>query len=115
MEAKKLEWFVYCESFNRGRIERHNVFNHYSVIKDLQKALKKYRDNRPAFLEEAKHIFMYHYWSKCEWEIILSAWPPSKKCKEEKIDVFDQLQLNWDAFCDYLWENRALLKKIKLE
>ena len=54
---------------------------------------------------------MYYYWSKCEWEIILSAWPSRKDFNEEKIDVFDQINLNWDRFADYVWENRKDIKK----
>ena len=53
---------------------------------------------------------MYYFWSKCEWEIILSDWPPSDTFCKEKIDVFDQVMLNWDIFVDYIWNNRQYIK-----
>jgi hypothetical protein len=33
--------------------------------------------------------------------------------RDEKIDVYDQVRLNWDVFIDWLWENRKELKKKK--
>lgn len=54
-----------------------------------------------------KHCY---YWSKCEWEIILSHWPPRKNAQELKIDVYDQVMLNWPIFCDYIWANKDEFK-----
>lgn len=44
---------------------------------------------------------MYYFWSKTEWEVIVSPWVG--KGGDEKIDVYDQLKLNWDKFVDYVW------------
>lgn len=58
------------------------------------------------FLEEEIHAFKtfndykdfiiktsrYKFWSKCEYEIILSDWP--KNGSELKIDVYNQIMLN---------------------
>lgn len=57
-----------------------------------------------------KTDLMYYYWSKCEWEIILSHWSEHKDGPSYKIDVFDQIELNWDRFCDYVWEHRTEFK-----
>lgn len=43
----------------------------------------------------------YYFWSKCEWEIIICPWVG--KADDIKIDVYDQLMLNWDKFVDYVW------------
>lgn len=40
---------------------------------------------------------MYYYWSKCEWEVIVSAWPP-RDGSDKKIDVYSQLKANWEQF-----------------
>ena len=108
-----LVWNTYVEEFNAKRMEVHNVFEHYGVMEDLRKAAKKYKDDKDAFAEQLRRTLMYHYWSKCEWEIILSPWPERKDFREEKIDVFDQVQLNWDVFLDYVWEHRKELEKWK--
>ena len=43
---------------------------------------------------------LYYFWSKCEWEIVVSEWP--NNTKGSKIDVFTQLRLNWDEFINYV-------------
>ena len=54
---------------------------------------------------------MYYFWSKCEYEIIITCWPKWDKFKEEKIDVYSQLNLNWDKFVNYIWENKKEILK----
>lgn len=39
----------------------------------------------------------YYFWAKCEYEVIVSAWPP-KDGVERKIDIYTQLTENWDVF-----------------
>lgn len=108
-----LTWNVYVSNWNGKKIETHNIFEHTGLMEDLLKAARKYKDDRDSFTESARTSLMYYYWSKCEWEIILSHWPPRKDAREEKIDVWDQINLNWDHFMDYLWENRKELTKRK--
>lgn len=105
-----LEWNVYYENFNAREIQETNIFSHGSFLTDLKKAHKKYKDNREAFEKEVKSSLMYWYWSKCEWEIIISDWPPSDRVPAIKVDVYDQVMLNWNVFMDYLWEHREELR-----
>lgn len=44
---------------------------------------------------------MYYMWSKCEYEIILSPW--TGRADDIKIDVYDQIMMNFDKFVDYVW------------
>ena len=46
---------------------------------------------------------MYYFWSKCEWETIIYPWVGDDKAAK-KIDVFWQLENNWNRFVEYLWE-----------
>ena len=109
---KDLVWNVYVGNFNSGRIEVHNVFDHFRVWQDLCKAARKYKDSeRSLFEEEVRKTMMYYYWSKCEWEVTIDHWPHSDRRKDLKVDVYDQVRLNWRIFCDYLWENRAVLRR----
>ena len=77
---------------------------------------------------------MYQYWSRSEYEVVVTSWPPyikvenieemksevekhNSECNWEqvrisptltvakKIDVFEQLNMNWEQFIDYVWEN----------
>ena len=110
-----LEWNLYYGDFNSGKIEVRNVFNHGSFLMDLGKDARKYKDDKEKFLERLRSHLMYYYWSKCEWEVVISHWPPSdnERYKAIKIDVFDQVMMNWPHFSEYVWEHRRELSKIK--
>ena len=120
-----LEWNVIVSDFNGGEIVTHNVFYHYSLIQDLGKTLRKLSrkkdmteaEKRQEFADNLKTDMMYYYWSKSEWEVIVSHWPPGppERFRDAKIDVYDQVMLNWDKFVDYAWNNRKLIMKLAKE
>ena len=100
-----MKWFVFVESVNRKEIYEMNVFDHGSFTADLEKFLKK-RPTREELSEELRHITMYYFWSKCEWEVLLTSWVHGGRddAPKLKIDVYDQLKMNWDHFVDYVWQ-----------
>lgn len=108
-----LEWNVYVGDFNSSVIEVYNIFDHWSFYNDCLKNKKKNGKDREAFFEEMRKDLMYYYWSKCEWEIILQHWPTREDFHDLKIDVYDQVRLNWDAFTDYVWAHLGELKKLE--
>jgi hypothetical protein len=63
----------------------------------------------PVTFEEFKKFVQsesqYQFWSRCEYEIILSDWPPSNPPVEEKWDVYDQIMMNLDIVTTLLIEN----------
>ena len=105
-----LEWNVYVSDFNGKKIETHNIFDNGGLELDCKQNYKKNKDDREAFLDRLRKDLKYWYWSKCEWEIILSHWPPRKDAREEKIDVYGQIMLNWKLFSDYVWVHRDEFK-----
>ena len=112
-EPCKFEWNVYVADFNSRRIKTHNIFANTRFVDDIRKAAQKFGEDREGFAEEVRKSLMYFYWSKCEWEIILQSWPPKDDFRDEKIDVYDQVMLNWPRFVDYVWENRKEFGKRK--
>ena len=110
----ELTWNVFYS--DADRIEPHNIFKHGRLMDDLRKAYRKYgrgkNPDRGAFLEDVRRSLMYYYWSKCEWEIVLDHWPHSDRKQARKVDVYDQIRLNWEHFCNYLWDNREALKHV---
>ncbi len=106
---RMLTWKVYCEEFNKGEIREVNIFDHRTFCECCKQHAKKFKDDKEAFAEAVRKDLMYYFWSKCEWEIILSAWPPRKNFRESKIDVYDQVMLNWNVFIDWLWEHKKEL------
>lgn len=135
-----LFYYVYVENINKRKIEKYNVLND-GIIDEFKKRMKEQdiRDKNK-FGEMVEQVIMYHYWSRSEWEIILTDWPPHIKAEEltrlneesnkyqkdyghepysysvvlstaEKIDVYDQVMMNWTIFIDYAWENlKGVLK-----
>ena len=71
------------------------LVNRYKRLKkkDRPLSLKKFIE------DEAR----YQWWSRCEYEIILSDWPPHGV--EEKWDVFKQIMMNIDIITEILEEN----------
>ena len=106
-----MKWLAYYQSFNGKEITTFNIFDHPGVLQDCKKAYRKFKNDRDKFFEEVQSTLMYHYWAKCEYEIILSPWMSNNKEEiEEKIDVYQQVKMNWEPFCDYVWEHRADFK-----
>ena len=105
-----LEWNVFVENFNAQRIETYNIFDHGGFFKECQQYLReavvvKKQYDRNELAEKIRRSLQYYFWSKCEWEIILSAWPPTDRVQPRKIDVYTQVMMNWDAFFTYILEH----------
>lgn len=111
---KELVWNVYVHNVNQDTIELYNIFQHRSFCKSLYKAkvkyLKKDNFNFEYFMEEVRKELMYYFWSKCEWEILIKAWVGGKV--EKRIDVYDQVIMNWELFKEYMHKNYKHLKKV---
>ena len=104
-----LEWKVYYHDFNRKEIVPYNVFEHGSFLEDCKKNARKNSKDFYLFCDRLQRDLMYWFWSKCEWEIVLKPWVGI--AREEKIDVYDQVMLNWDQFCKYTWNHGAELRR----
>ena len=101
MKLKNKHWYVFFYNFNKGCIETYDVLQHGRLIEDLKKLARKKLD-KATFKEELRKSLMHYFWAKCEYEIIISAWPPNENAKDEKVDIYSQIMLNYDAFCDYI-------------
>lgn len=109
---KELQWYVYTENINKREIEIYNIFDHSSFKKDIINSFNEnwnesdIIESAIAFREKVKNIVSYYFSGKCEWEIILSDWPPAPEGKfnKKKISVYDQLMLNWNPFTNYIIE-----------
>lgn len=128
---KILSWNVFVEDFNAKCIKTYNVLNR-GIVEEIIKRTKNIND-REQFANEIRSIIMYHYWSKSEWEIIVTDWPTHMDVKDvyrlvddiedhekrygtkpysviprlkvsEKLDVYEQVHINWSHFIDYLWK-----------
>lgn len=110
----KLEWYVYVEDINKRKIEPFNVFDSgrfYKCLLALKKEMKKDNVDFDYFSSQLDKDAKYCFWAKCEYEIYLSSMFTHDDFK--KVDVYAQLQLNWDKFARYVYDNIKLVKEIK--
>lgn len=127
-KTKNLEWNVFRYNINARKIEKYNVFSHGGFLKELAKFPK----DRTIFEDRLRREAQYYFWSKCEMEVVITSWPPYIDTEEyqrltkennehiakrgepprvlnvcptvgEKIDIYEQLILNWDMFVEYTW------------
>lgn len=86
----------------------HDELESYDVVPRFVDSIKRYikPKDRPKTKEDLADVLMadarYMFWSKCEYEMIIHGWPEQKN--DKKVDVFQQLQLNWLLFVDFFWE-----------
>ena len=132
----KLEYYVYYYNFNSHSIKKFNIFNHGRFLEDVKKDLREC-ETKKEFAEELHKDLIYYFWSKAEWEVVITPWTPHITISElnrlneerektlkkynrephslcvnpdvgEKIDVYEQVMLNWDLFVDYVWQHKKV-------
>ena len=95
-----MEWNVYYHDINAQKIIQWNIFKHGSFYKEVDDLLKSELD-KEEFIERLRKSLMYYFWSKCEYEILVSPWVG--RAGDIKIDIYDQIMMNFDRFVDYVW------------
>lgn len=148
-----ISWKVFNENINNRKIVSYDVFTHYDFLKGLsnvfkdmdklEKAGESQKKIEDEFNERVRRECLYYFWGKCEWEVVLTSWPPyitveeidrlNKEVEDHiknwgsparvvspnldigmKIDVYEQLQLNWDIFLQYIKDHKKeIIKKYK--
>lgn len=92
---------VIIEDVNRQKFTTYDVIPY--LVKCYLEAKKK-----PETFEEFKKFVdresKYQFWSRCQYEIILSAWPPVNGF-EEKWDVYQQIVMNIDVVTKLLMQS----------
>lgn len=89
-------------------VERNGKFKPYNVIPYLISRYESTKEKtRPVTFEGFKDFIIqeskYQWWSRCEYEIILSDWPCQRT--EEKWDVYRQVMMNINVITEILMAN----------
>ena len=128
-----LSWNVFYEDINKRSIIIKDIFDggyYERVARDLKAKLA----DKSAFADSFRNELMRQFGGRAEYEIVITSWPPhvnvddittvQKRIEAEeaawgkkpnmtivplscnrKVDIFEQLDLNWDQFIDYIWTN----------
>lgn len=102
IKMNKLEWNVYYRTIGLEEIRTMNIFEHYGFMNAVKKSLKE-TDTKEKFTRDLRCSLGYYFCGKCEWEIYLSADYELRENSLKKIDIYQQVILNFDKFVDYVW------------
>ena len=104
-----LEWNVIKYNINDKKLVKFNIFDHSRFYEDLKKLLEQHKE-KDQFAEELKKDLMYYFWCKAEYEVLISGLFSKNPNETEKIDIYDQIALNYDRFVNYIWDNKKEVK-----
>lgn len=96
-------FYTIIYNINNKTFEPYDIMPYFiNEYKDKKKKKKhpKTFDEFKRFIESAS---MYQYWSRCEYEIVLTSWPCNDK--QEKIDIHTQIMMNIDIVTNILMDN----------
>lgn len=96
-----LKYNVILYDWNKRDIRNYNVLSCLDLKEINKKILKKEILNRDEFKEYLKGKFMYYYWSKAEYEILVGDLT-GREDTFKKIDVYSQIEMNLDLITDYI-------------
>lgn len=105
-----LKWNVLRWDSNTKKVTPYNILG-YSFAETLAADIKKKKIvNREQLKEHLKREFMYRYWSKAECEMGMGGlWSTIEEL--EKIDMWYQIEMNFDNVIDYIILKMDLFKK----
>ena len=109
MKNVDLQWNVLFHDFNSDKIVKYNVLKDNTYLIDsIKKAIKKNEVTNFTELKElVTHKLRATYWSRAEYEILVSGLFTRKE--PTKIDIWYQLEMNLDNLVEYL------INKLKLD
>ena len=118
----KFNLFVKNYNCNANRIENYDVLKYQE---NLIKKLKKKCATKKEFSESLRSEFMWRFWSKSEWElvitktadgrVILSPWCGCVDSDSCSIDVTDDASFDWSGFADEHIKRQIFKNQAKID
>lgn len=103
-----VEYRVITWDFSTDRVE------HYDIMPYLYRRLEEKRKKRQIILkdltfEKLKKFIddesKYQFWARCQYEVILSSWPPRENGRKHKMDVYEQIHMNLDNIAKLMYDD----------
>lgn len=96
--------FNVLECNMKGEVVPYNVLPYFRrcwEAKEFDQPKVSSRKDLKLWISKASH---YEFWSRCEYELLISHWPPREDIPRVKVDVHEQLMMNLEIITDILWE-----------
>lgn len=101
MKGKK-KFNVLIWDINSDKLITYDILPYFR--REYDEATKSKRPKtREEWTDFVKRKGLYMYWSRCEYEILITGWPTCDK-SSCKIDVWYQIENNFDIIVDILME-----------
>ena len=103
-------WKVLIHDWNSNTVRTYDVLTY---IEAFIKKLKKQHATKEAFIDALDRHFMWRYWSKSEYELILYVEgnrvfiePWVGEFKDGRIDITEDTTLDWPKFAEHMLKLR---------
>lgn len=99
-----------------------DCIEHYDVIPYLYSEIEKKRKRekipkKDLTLEWIKDCIesasRYRYWSRCEYEVIVHAWPAYRN--DHKMDIHEQIMMNIGPISELIYNDYHKIKPVKVK
>lgn len=121
-EFKPMSWKVKNYSINDNEIWDYDVLEY----REPQiKKLKKKCITKEEFAEMMRREMMWQYWSRCEYEVIISIdddnriwlnpWVGCRDPENTKVDVTDDADFDWHGFAEHHIGQQCYVNKAKVD
>lgn len=117
-----MRWTVKYFDCNRQVITDYDLFPYF---KTFLLTLKKKKKTKEEFAKAIRSELMYHYWSKCQYELIirrnedgriqLLPWVGCKDNELAAVDVTEDTEFDWHGFADKHIANQIYGAKAKID
>lgn len=101
-KIKNLHWYFIGRDINRKEIIHQDLFDSISFCEDVSEIIRNKGLTRKEFKAKVRSALLYTFWSRCEYEVIVSDLFDKD---ETKIDAFWQVEPNLDVLVDYIINN----------
>jgi hypothetical protein len=113
-----MHWIVMYYNFNAKQFQPYDVLKYKE---DFIKKLKKKVVSKEEFADKIRSEMMYYFWSKCEWEILLTnnnnriIMSPWVGPENITLDVTNREDFDWADFFDKQAEHYIDKTTIKID
>lgn len=122
-ERPAFRWTVKVFNYNCQLIENFDVLKYRED--EIKKLKKKYKDNKEEFGKTLRVRLMSQYWSRSEWEtiitrtedghIVLSPWCGARDVDAASIDVTDDTDFDWKGFAELHISKQVFKNRAKID
>lgn len=91
-------YYVINWDFNKDTLEHYDIIPYLAECYYADKKSRSKNAIHPKTFDEFKEFILnkssYMYWSRCQYEVLVSDWP--KKANIYKLDIYEQIEMNID-------------------